>query len=152
MHRCVAPIALRWFFAICVLVAVTALGSGSAAATDFSPATCFGGGRAQQNGPLVMVTDRIVSAKHVDSFELAAPDGSRRRALVMAPRYADVLHVVALNRGSFVFSSLTRSARYRLDRVDVRTRRVRPLMKTQRLGLYPVACMRSMQPVHRSER
>jgi hypothetical protein len=144
VHRYVAPIALRCFFAVCVLAAVAGLGSGSptssrAAAPDFSPATCFGGGRTHQNGPLVMVTHRIVSAKHVDSFELAAPDGSRRRALVKAPQYADVLHVVELNRGSLVFSSLTRSARYRLDRVDVRTRRVRPLIKTQRLGLYPVA-------------
>jgi hypothetical protein len=121
------------------MAAVTALGSHTpersrAAAADFSPATCFGGGRAQQNGRLVVVGRPPVGneARWRAPISLAAPDGSHRR-LVATAKHADVLHVVALNSASFAFDSIVRitsfRSHYRLDRVDVRTRRVRPVIR-----------------------
>jgi hypothetical protein len=144
------PAKNRRLLAMGLLVAVTAFSSESAtgsgaAAADFSPATCFGGGRAEQNGRLVMGAHNPVprGAYWRESIDLAAPDGSRRRVLVKPPPYTFVRNVVALNSGSFVFSGRTRAGRHPgrwfLDRVDVASRRIRPLIRPRSAGLFPVA-------------
>jgi hypothetical protein len=133
----------RW--AMCLLVAVTAVGSLSAtgsgtAAADFSPATCFGGGQTHENGALVMGAHNSPPRGYWrESIDLAAPDGSRRRVLVKPPPHTYVKYVVALNRRSFVFSGLTLSGRWFLDRVDVASRQIRPLIRPRRASLFPVA-------------
>src|SRR3954454_21427484 len=71
------------------VVVVAAVGTQTsdrsrAAAADFSPATCFGGGRAQQNGPLVVAQLKRPASKFHhwrEPIYLAAPDGSHRRVV-----------------------------------------------------------------------